>query len=663
MFGKNEIIVKHSVKFECPKGGFFGDDLLSALFPYKDKIFFVWTDHEYRPFVTMVDECGAFETVPVDANPDYKAYPDGHHRFSIGVDKNGYIHVAGDMHNHTAWNNPNYIERYRNTHMMYWVSKESASLEKGFDFHGKEREIPGCGWTYGRFFADNKGTLYYAARVKAIEGAHAPGEIAFGLYSYDADGKKWTAIGGMPDRLREGPYTKYYPVLFWENGGFKGDKPESSWYQGLLNKINFDHNDRLHVAAGINSDVSKSGNNALLYAYTDDYGKSWKKANGELIAGLPLRAVKHPNQADVVAMADVDPMFDSKVSAAVDPAGVVAVVAGGYNPPWYFYLDGKWQKDVLDVRANGVPGANSALNADDGTSVMTVTPIGVLLHSRSFKKLSYGYEPKGYSELYSATPPKKGELWVVGRDEVTKAEKLLKITAIDAPLPDGMISVDIQKPGYAGVAGYKDGKLVVTNFGKGIQDKGEHCHFVHYQVTGDALIEAKVSQVNISGHARAGVMIRESLEPGCRMVFVGSLPEKPKPVAMIARGKADDWAGTPAEVEKAAQWLRLERKGDEFTGSYSMDGKTWEVFGSTKLALGANVLIGFAGASYHPYGMQEATFEDIKIVSKEQPKPEPPSEEPKPPTTPPTPPKEKSVVVTEKSFDEFVALVKKEFFK
>ena len=54
-----------------------------------------------RPYINKIDETNSsnIETALLDTceTDIYRVFDDAHHRFDIGIDENGYIHVIGDM--------------------------------------------------------------------------------------------------------------------------------------------------------------------------------------------------------------------------------------------------------------------------------------------------------------------------------------------------------------------------------------------------------------------------------------------------------------------------------------------------------------------------------------------------------------------------------------
>lgn len=251
---------------------------------YRGKTFLVMPDRELHPLVTEIDEStGKTTTVLLDQNPDYKAFPDGHQRFTLGIDPDGYLHIAGDMHGYTnGWTR--YVERYVGQNMMYWRSNRPLDVTGGFTFTGGEfstSRMPGIEWGGdSRFFNDRNGVLFYSSRVRAFYAGKLTGTepfIAYGIYRYDHTTGIWTALGGTAEK--GSPDSKeFQKVLYWE------------WthsFEAYQSKPRFDNQNRLHFAIGGNT--ANTEGNGLIYAVSGDLGDTWKKANGTAITSLPLR--------------------------------------------------------------------------------------------------------------------------------------------------------------------------------------------------------------------------------------------------------------------------------------------------------------------------------------------------------------------------------------
>jgi hypothetical protein len=123
-------------------------------------------------------------------------------------------------------------------------------------------------------------------------------------------------------------------------------------------------------------------------------------------------------------------------------------------------------------------------------------------------------------------------------------------------------------------------------------------HYAYRSVTGDATIIARVASVqNVNAWAKAGVMIRETLDAGSAHAF--ALVSAAKGVAFQRRptdgGVSVSTAGT---LSTPPRWVKLTRVGDQFTASESSDGTTWSEIGSETITMNASVFIGLAMTSH-----------------------------------------------------------------
>jgi hypothetical protein len=284
------------------------------------KTFVVVPDASLRPLVTQIDADGKTTTVPLDPLPDYHAASDGHNRFTMGIDRDGYLHIAGDMHGYAEWATT-YIARYQYQNMMYWRSNRPLDVTGGFTFAGgadAQTRLPGEEWGGdSRFFNDRNGELYFSSRVRAFTGSTLSGSepfIAYGLYRYDTATGRWTARGGdvakvVPDA------TNFHTVLYWDH---------TIGFEAFQTNPCFDFQNRLHFV--ISGNVAEHPGMGMIYAQSDDGGVTWTKANGTRIPGLPLRNRDgDPNQGELMLRA---PSIE-RPSVAVDRDGTVLVQGNG----------------------------------------------------------------------------------------------------------------------------------------------------------------------------------------------------------------------------------------------------------------------------------------------------------------------------------------------
>jgi regulation of enolase protein 1 (concanavalin A-like superfamily) len=161
-----------------------------------------------------------------------------------------------------------------------------------------------------------------------------------------------------------------------------------------------------------------------------------------------------------------------------------------------------------------------------------------------------------------------------------------------------------------------NGAFTVGASGHDIWDNADDFRFVYKRLNGDGSIQVKVdSLVNTNAWAKAGVMIRDSLDAGSQMAYM---------IESFSSGVSFGWrqnmglacgSATQAGVV-APQWVKLTRKGNAFTAQYSADGKTWTDIKdattgqvvSTTIGIGANCYIGLCVTSHNTAATTTAEF-------------------------------------------------------
>jgi hypothetical protein len=154
--------------------------------------------------------------------------------------------------------------------------------------------------------------------------------------------------------------------------------------------------------------------------------------------------------------------------------------------------------------------------------------------------------------------------------------------------------------------------VTIRGSGNDIWEGADAFHFVHRPLRGDGSLVAKLTALeNTNDWTKAGLMIRDSLEPGARNVFLTVTPSHG--VGLQWRGDANK--STTVNMTGDARppvWLKITRSGETVTAFTSADGNQWNQVGSQHLALGPNALIGFAITAHDPTALSTATFTDIQ---------------------------------------------------
>jgi hypothetical protein len=153
--------------------------------------------------------------------------------------------------------------------------------------------------------------------------------------------------------------------------------------------------------------------------------------------------------------------------------------------------------------------------------------------------------------------------------------------------------------------------------------EADEFHYAWKMLNGPGTITAKVSAItgtNLNGWAKAGLMIRESLDPNSAHAHM--LVSSTNGIALQYRPTA---AGTSATSQQKAAisqrplWLRLDRAFDgTFTASHANDvagaPDKWTAMTATTIQMTANVYIGLALTSHQAYVPAQVTFSNITLA-------------------------------------------------
>lgn len=219
--------------------------------------------------------------------PGHVTGDDPHRFYTIAADALGYIHVVGDMHS--------------SAHVKHWVSKQPEDISE-FVFtsdDGENKRPQGYNVTYPALFRSPDGVLYLSIRC-----AEPVWGVAISVL--DLKTQIWSMLGAeVPaaeiSHAGRARSAKGKPLTAWEDNGEGGNFS----YTQPHAIIRWDKNKRMHVAFSLlNENTPTSSTNRhththLLYAYSDDGGKTFHRGDGSLIQ-MPMRAEPGPHQADVV---------------------------------------------------------------------------------------------------------------------------------------------------------------------------------------------------------------------------------------------------------------------------------------------------------------------------------------------------------------------------
>jgi len=162
------------------------------------------------------------------------------------------------------------------------------------------------------------------------------------------------------------------------------------------------------------------------------------------------------------------------------------------------------------------------------------------------------------------------------------------------------------------------GTYTITGSGADIWNQADEFHFAYKMLTGAGSIIARVESVdNTNVWAKAGVMIRESLDPGSKYAFACITPASGASFQYRLNADENADSGTQSGIT-APYWVKLERSiSGSFSASISTNGSTWApIEGSMPqfISMSSNVYVGLALTSHDEALTCEAKLSNVQIV-------------------------------------------------
>jgi regulation of enolase protein 1 (concanavalin A-like superfamily) len=164
-----------------------------------------------------------------------------------------------------------------------------------------------------------------------------------------------------------------------------------------------------------------------------------------------------------------------------------------------------------------------------------------------------------------------------------------------------------------------DGQIIMSAIGSDIWGTADQFRFAYRNLSGNGSIVVRVDSLGRSVEwAKAGVMIRETLEAGSKHAFVAVTPEPSHGVSFQRRPVAgQDSANTDVADIAMPHWVKLTRTGNVFTAQQSADGVTWidiTVSPALEIGMAANVYIGLALTSHSTSATTAAEFSNLSMT-------------------------------------------------
>ena len=185
-------------------------------------------------------------------------------------------------------------------------------------------------------------------------------------------------------------------------------------------------------------------------------------------------------------------------------------------------------------------------------------------------------------------------------------------TGLLTGLPSPWETQDIGPVGMAGSASYSDGLFTIKGAGADIAGAADAFRYMHQLSSGDCELKARVVSVsNTSAAAKAGVMIRESLNANAREAGVWVSPSSG--IIFTCRTNSGGTTVTSTSTGKTAPyWVRVLRAGNSFSAYYGTNGTSWTQLGTTRtISMSTNAYMGLGVSSKVTNTLNTATIGNV----------------------------------------------------
>jgi len=222
-----------------------------------------------------------------------------------------------------------------------------------------------------------------------------------------------------------------------------------------------------------------------------------------------------------------------------------------------------------------------------------------------------------YGITWSNAPAGTYSLTAVATDnggaKTTSGAVSITINNPTSTLPAGWADSDIGAVPFAGNASFSGGTFSVTGSGADIWSNADAFHYAYRTMTGDGTMIARVASVqNVATWVKAGVMIRETLDPGSAHALI--LVSPAKGVAFQRRDVTGGASVTTAgSLSTAPHWVKLTRNVNTFSAYESADGVNWTLVGTDTITMGSTVYVGLAVTSHSATATAMCTFDSVSF--------------------------------------------------
>jgi hypothetical protein len=175
----------------------------------------------------------------------------------------------------------------------------------------------------------------------------------------------------------------------------------------------------------------------------------------------------------------------------------------------------------------------------------------------------------------------------------------------------------VGNPPLRGSYSYSNYTFTINGSGADIWGTSDQFGYVYHALNGDGQIVAGVYSIeNINALAKAGVMIRESLEPNSREFSL--ILTKSGLIQAMYRTTTGGSTSGPSSSCTVPYYLKIVRSGNVFTAFKSSNSRSWTAVGTAQtISMNQNALIGLAVCSHTPNTLCKAVFNSVTFPAQQ----------------------------------------------
>ena len=205
-----------------------------------------------------------------------------------------------------------------------------------------------------------------------------------------------------------------------------------------------------------------------------------------------------------------------------------------------------------------------------------------------------------------------------GAGNLSETSNTVSVTTEQAPataLPAGWGSSDVGAVATVGSSVYSNGTYTIKGSGADIWGTADEFQFAYTEVTGDCTITARVVSVqNTHSWARAGIMIRETLNTNSKHGMIG-VNANTGTIQFQKRTTTGAISSQESVAAVAPQYVKLVRSGNQFTAYCSTDGETWKQIGTTQtIDMNSKVYVGLAVTSHKDGTVCTTVIDNVSVT-------------------------------------------------